>query len=82
MTQTAVVSIDTLNQLPVAQIFSKGGIQPILDAIEAEVSNQVPDLSTDKGRKAIASLARKVASSKIVLDKMGKKLADDLNALR
>ena len=80
MTQTAIVSIDTIDQLPIEDIFSKGGIKPVLDAIDAEVSSQVPDLSTDKGRKAIASLARKVSSTKVALDAMGKKLADGYRA--
>jgi colicin import membrane protein len=60
-------------------IFSQGGIQPILDAIEKEVSLEVPDTSTDKGRKAIASNAAKVSKSKTLLDKMGKELTDKLN---
>jgi colicin import membrane protein len=60
-------------------IFSQGGIQPILDAIEKEVSQEVPDTSTDKGRKAIASNAAKVSKSKTLLDKMGKELTDKLN---
>jgi hypothetical protein len=60
-------------------IFSQGGIQPILDAIEKEISAEVPDTSTDKGRKAIASNAAKVSKSKTLLDKMGKELTDKLN---
>ena len=69
--------IENLNPV---DVFKSGGIGPILAMIEAEVSAEVPDTSTAKGRKAIASNAYKVSQSKTLLDKMGKKLTDDLNA--
>ncbi len=65
-----------------SEIYVEGGIQPILDAIEKEISAEVPDTSTDKGRKAIASNAAKVSKSKVLLDKMGKELSDKLNLLK
>lgn len=52
----------------------------ILDRIEAEVRSHVPDLSTAKGRAAVASLAAKVARSKTALDGAGKALNEDARA--
>lgn len=49
----------------------------LLAKIKAEVSTHVPDLTTDKGRKAIASLAFKVTKTKTALDDAGKKLTED-----
>nr|MDA3887260.1 hypothetical protein [Allgaiera sp.] len=50
---------------------------PIIARIRAEVMSHAPDLTTDKGRKAIASLAYKVSTSKTALDNAGKTLTDD-----
>lgn len=56
--------------------------QPKLDefyaAIEAKVRSHKPNLTTDKGRKAIASLARDVSTEKVKIDKAGLKLTEDM----
>lgn len=49
----------------------------LLAKIRAEVATHVPDVTTDKGRKAIASLAFKVTKAKTFLDEAGKKLTED-----
>lgn len=54
------------------------GLDPIIDRIRQEVSSLVPDVSTKKGRDAIASAAMKVARSKTYLDGVGKELVDKL----
>lgn len=69
--------IENLNPV---DVFTVGGIGPILAIIEGELSKEVPDTTTAKGRNSIASNAHKVAQSKTLLDKMGKSLADKLNA--
>lgn len=61
-------------ELNVEQIFSKGGVDPILEKIKEQVSGFIPDVETATGRKEIASLAYKVARSKTVLDDLGKNL--------
>jgi hypothetical protein len=63
----------------IVAMFKDGGAQidPILARIEAEVRSHAPDVTTDKGRKAIASLAYKVSQSKTALDNAGKKLTED-----
>ena len=77
---STLVTLENVGALDPLVIFKAGGIKPILEAIEKEVLSIVPDLSTVKSRKEIASLARKVATSKKTIDGMGKGLADDLNA--
>lgn len=56
---------------------TQDALTPYLEQIRAATANQVPDLSTVKGRKAIASLAYRVAQSKTYLDGVGKRLADE-----
>lgn len=64
----------------VPAIFSAGGLDPIVQKIKEEVSGHVPDLTTLKGRKEIASLAAKVARSKTYLDGLGKDLVSGIKA--
>ena len=52
-------------------------IDPIIARIRAEVMSYAPDVTTDKGRKAIASLAYKVSTSKTALDAAGEALIED-----
>lgn len=58
----------------------EGGLDDVLGKIEQEVRSHVADISTDKGRKAIASLAYKVAQSKTALDELGKNLVAEWKA--
>jgi hypothetical protein len=66
-----------LEKLTPAAIFAKGGVDDVLAKIKAEVTSQVTDISTEAGRKAVGSLAYKVARSKTALDKMGKDLGQE-----
>jgi hypothetical protein len=61
----------------VAMFKSENGLDPLLARIEAEVRSHVPDVTTKKGRDAIASLAYKVARSKTALDDAGKTLTEE-----
>ena len=54
------------------------GLDPYLEQIAAQARSFVPDLSTKKGRDAIASIAYKVRQSKSAMDKAGKALVDKL----
>jgi hypothetical protein len=54
------------------------GLEPWLQKIRTEIDGFTPDISTRKGRDAIASMAYKVARSKTALDDVGKKLVADL----
>lgn len=57
-----------------AMVFAPGGVDAILKKITDEVAAFKPDISTATGRKAVASIAHKVARSKTALDDMGKEL--------
>jgi hypothetical protein len=54
------------------------GLDPYLAAIKTELDAFVPDVSTKKGRDAIASIAYKVAKGKTALDNIGKDLVAEL----
>lgn len=71
--------LTTKENLDVALLFTEtDGLKKKLKEIETEVLSIVPDTSTAKGRKEIASLAFKVAKSKVALDSLGKDLVADL----
>lgn len=54
------------------------GLDPYLAKIKEELDAFVPDVSTKKGRDAIASIAYKVAKGKTALDNIGKDLVAEL----
>ncbi|MEQ3425951.1 hypothetical protein [Citrobacter braakii] len=56
-------------------------LDPIIEKIEKEARSLVPDVTTKKGRDAIASMAHKVARSKTYIDNAGKDLVAELKAL-
>ena len=61
------------------QVFSAAaGLDPYLAKIKEELDAFVPDVTTKKGRDAIASIAHKVARSKTALDNIGKELVAEL----
>ncbi|MET3051901.1 hypothetical protein ABXV19_08750 [Pseudomonas alkylphenolica] len=64
------------------QVFqAPNGLEPYLQKIRDEIDAFVPDVSTRKGREAIASIAYKVARSKTALDTVGKDLVADLKEI-
>ena len=79
---TELATITAVQAIVPAQFFAPGGSDAILTALESEVLEQRArlDISTEKGRTAIASLARKVASSKTALDKARKDLGAEMRA--
>lgn len=54
------------------------GLEPWLQVIRSKIDGFTPDISTRKGRDAIASMAYAVSRSKTALDDVGKKLVADL----
>jgi len=59
-------------------LFAPGGLDKILEKVEQDAISLVPDTSTEKGRKEIASRAHRVARSKTYLDGLGKDLVSEL----
>lgn len=51
-----------------AELFAPGFIDPLIDRIKAEVRAVPTDISTSKGREAVAALAYKVGRSKTFID--------------
>jgi hypothetical protein len=69
-----------IESVTAVDVFKNAGLDPLLEQIKEEVRSFVPDLSTVTGRKAIASLAARVAKSKTYLDGLGKDLVADQKA--
>lgn len=76
---TDLVVIEKQNAMAI--FTTKEQLDPIIEAIEKEARSLVPDVSTRKGRDAIASMAHKVARSKTYIDNAGKDLVAELKAL-
>lgn len=74
MSEKELITAESINAM---EVFADGGINKILAGIKAKAMEFVPDVSTDKGRKEIASMARKVSTSKVLLDNLGKDLVSD-----
>lgn len=76
---TDIALIEIKNPL---QVFSTvNGLDSVIDKIEAEVKAIDRDISTEKGRDNIRSLAFKIAKSKTALDKIGKELTEEQRAV-
>ena len=72
--ETQIIVVEQQNQV---SVFVEGdGVQAILDDIRQKATSIVPDVSTAKGRKEIASVAYSVAKTKTYLDGLGKDLTD------
>lgn len=67
---------EILPAIPVTlELFVPNGLDRILNHIKNEVEKHVPDISTERGRKEIASLAYKVSKSNSYIEKTGKEYA-------
>lgn len=75
MNQLAV--IETMSPI---EIFGSGKLDDILSKIASDAKSVSLDISSEKGRKEVASLAYKIARSKTLLDDLGKKLGEDAQA--
>lgn len=76
---TDLVFIEKKNAMAV--FTNNDQLDPLIEAIEKEARSLVPDVTTKKGRDAIASMAHKVARSKTYIENAGKDLVAELKAL-
>ncbi|MDN2486388.1 hypothetical protein MML63_12210 [Kosakonia sacchari] len=76
---TDLVVIEKQNAMAV--FTNKEQLDPLIEQIEKEARSLVPDVTTKKGRDAIASMAYKVARSKTYIDNAGKDLVAELKEL-
>lgn len=70
--QQQIITIDDISADNAPTIYVAGGLGRFLEAVTAEVTAEVPDLTTHKGRERIASLAAKVSKSKAAVEKPGR----------
>ena len=70
--QQQVITIDDISADNAPAIYVAGGLGQFFDAVKAEVTGEVPDLKTAKGRARIASLAATVSKSKTAVEKPGR----------
>lgn len=82
-TSTALVEADAGTQVAAFVVDQRAALtdpakfDAFFDQVKAETDKLDIDLTTEKGRKAIASMAYKVARTKTALDDFGKKLNED-----
>lgn len=74
---TGAALVVYVNEHPAIVLLDEGRREKFFEAIKAEVSSHVPDLTTAKGRDAIRSLAMKVTKTKTAIDNAGKKLKEE-----
>lgn len=70
--QQQVITIDHISADNAPAIYVAGGLGQFFDAVKAEVTGEVPDLTTVKGRARIASLAATVSKSKKAVETPGR----------
>ena len=76
--QTALVA--QVNANPGLVLLDQERFNQFYEAIKQETDKLVPDLTTEKGRKEIASMAFKVAKTKTAIDAAGKLLNEEARA--
>lgn len=75
------LEIVPLNGITAAQLYAEPEtLSGILERVKTEALSHQSDVTTAKGRSAIASVAFKVTRSKTFLDELGKELMSDLKA--
>ncbi|TFF13694.1 hypothetical protein EXW72_08500 [Pseudomonas sp. BCA14] len=70
--QQQVITIDDISADNAPAIYVAGGLGQFFEAVKAEVTGEVPDLTTVKGRARIASLAATVSKSKKAVETPGR----------
>lgn len=72
-----MIDIIIFEEVTAVQAYTEGGMKTWLDKIEEAAKSFVPDTTTAKGRKEIASFAHKITRSKTHLDTLGKNAKAD-----
>jgi len=80
---TEIATLETLETKQPNELlpyFQTNGLDALIDRIRQEAMAFKGDISTDKGRKGIASYAHQVAKAKTAIEKLGKASIADLKA--
>ncbi|ENI5708806.1 hypothetical protein ACRZQ9_000516 [Aeromonas salmonicida] len=81
-TETAQTQLVVIEPTAAVTLFTEGdGIDAMLADIRKQAASLVPDITTAKGRKEIASVAYAVAKTKTYLDGLGKDLTAQYKAI-
>ncbi|HDN9804001.1 TPA: hypothetical protein P2N04_001055 [Aeromonas salmonicida] len=81
-TETAQTQLVVIEPTAAVTLFTEGdGIDAMLADIRKQAASLVPDVTTAKGRKEIASVAYAVAKTKTYLDGLGKDLTAQYKAI-
>ncbi|MFQ2715123.1 hypothetical protein ACK3YJ_09560 [Aeromonas caviae] len=76
-TETTQAQLVVIEPTTAVALFTEGqGVAELLADIRQKATSLVPDITTPKGRKEIASVAHAVARTKTYLDGLGKELTD------
>lgn len=82
MTKQESKKLTLVENVELVPFFTKGdSVDSVLEKIAVEARAHVPDVSTDKGRKAITANVTKVTKSKTYLESQGKGLAAEYKAI-
>lgn len=65
------------NLSPIDVFAKEGGADPIIKKIKERARSEVIDISTPEGRRHVGSLAKKIGSAKVTLEKMALGLTED-----
>lgn len=77
VTETSTAIIAQVEANPTLVLVDDKKFEDFYEKVRAEAKAMPVDLTTDKGRKAIASMAHKIARTKTAIDDAGKKLNED-----
>lgn len=67
-----LIVLETITPENAPAIFGHNSLGKFVEAVRVAVIDEVPDLSTDKGRKRVASIAAAVSRSKTAIDDAGR----------
>lgn len=76
-----LATIEEIKEENYPAIYGRAGLDHFYEKVRAEVSSEVPDLATAKGRARIASLAANVSKSKVAVEKPGREYLKQLKDL-
>jgi hypothetical protein len=72
-----IVVLDNKRSITPTELFTPKGIDMILAEVRKMAKSYALDVTTEEGRKEIASVAHKVSKTKVSLDNEGKKLTEE-----
>lgn len=80
-TDVVVIPIEPISEANAPSIFGHNALNRFVELARATVIGEVPDLSTEKGRKRVKSVAASVARAKNAVDEAGRAYLKKLKAM-